>query len=329
MNDSILCSISTRNRYDTTLPMALLSVINQTKTPNKIIIFDDNEEPRDLRNFSHYNHLFQLMDIKKIEWEVIFGAKKGQSHNHQIANLKNYKWVWRLDDDNAAEPNVLETLFSYINDDVGAVGGSIPTPPLLFEDYIVSGKIDKIYNEPNLQWKLNIYKVQEVDHLHCSYLYRAGIQDFNLGLSRLCHREETLHTYGLKQKGYKILVVPNCVTWHLKNSEGGIRSESDENKNQEDFQHDERIFRNIINLKEHNIVVLNNGLGDHIVFKKVLKDIENPILFTCYPEIIPGKSIAEARFMFGDIEPYNVYRKMAEWGWEDSLENAFRRLYLK
>ena len=323
---SILCSISTRGRYDTTLPLAISSVINQTKKPDKLIIYDDNDIPIDLRDQSHYSYLLQMLDLNDIRWEVIFGAKKGQTHNHQMANTAGFDYVWRLDDDTVAEPNVLASLYEHMTIDVGAVGGSILTPPLLFETSVCTGKIENIYDEPNLQWKRNIEAVQIVDHLHFSYLYRAGIQDFNLGLSRLCHREETLHTYGLTKKGYSNLVIPNCITWHLKNPSGGIRSAN--NKIDADFKHDEQIFANILQFKQRPIVVLNNGLGDHLVFKRVLSELTDPIIFTCYPDIIPGRSIAEAQFLFGDIEEYNVYRKMAEWNWNDSLENAFRKLYL-
>ncbi len=322
---SILCSISTKGRYDTTLSLAIASVINQTKLPDKLILFDDNDHPKDLRSLSHYFYLFQMLDIKGIQWEVIFGAKKGQSHNHQIANTLGFDWVWRLDDDNIAENNVLENLCKHIAPDIGAIGGSILTPPIDSQNFNPTGKIENIYSEPNIQWQ-PIKSLKEVDHLHCSYLYRAGIQDFNLGLSRVCHREETLHTYGLIKHGYKNLVIPDCITWHLKNPDGGIRSKNNNEEN--DFKHDEEIFRNIIQFKHRPIIVLNCGMGDHIVFKRILKEINDPILFTCYPDIVPGRSIAEAQALFGDIEEYNVYRKMAEWKWSDSLENAFRKLYL-
>ena len=65
--DSVLCSIGTRGRYDTTLPLALAAIINQTKIPDKLIIFDDNDEPRDVREELIYKNLFQMMDIKNIE----------------------------------------------------------------------------------------------------------------------------------------------------------------------------------------------------------------------------------------------------------------------
>jgi hypothetical protein len=237
-----------------------------------------------------------------------------------------YDWVWRVDDDAIPEPNVLEQLYYYANgvdNNVGAVGGSVLTPPYMPDVSKVTGLIDNINDEPNVQWG-KIERVKQVEHLHCTFLYRAGVYDFNLGLSRVAHREETLFTYGLKQKGYEILVVPNAITWHMKNPEGGIRTETKE----EMFHHDEQIFKNMLAYRDKTIVVLNCGLGDHLVFSHVLPSIPNAEVFTCYPEVVPGKSIAEAQHLFGDIDYWNVYKKMDQWKWKDSLENAYRKLYL-
>jgi len=322
MSKNILCSISTKGRYDTTLPLAMMSVVNQTLKPDKLIIFDDNDNPIDVREQQVYLYIFQMLDLKGIQWEWVFAEKKGQHYNHQKANKMGYNWVWRIDDDTVAESNTLKVLYSYVADDVGAVGGSVLTPPLSGE-VIGTGKIKDIYYENNLQWYY-IKEEKEVDHLHCSFLYRAGIVDYNLGLSKVAHREETLFTYALKQRGYKNLIVPNAVTWHLKNKKGGIRD-----GHHEMFMHDEEIFKNILNFSDRTIVVLDCGMGDHIVFKKVLPDIKNPIIFTCYPEIIPGRSIAEAKHLFGAIEQFNVYQKMDQWNWKDSLENGFRKLYVE
>jgi len=316
----ILCSMSTRGRYDTTLPMAIQSVISQTRKPDHFVIFDDNENPEDLRNRQHYNYLFSMMNEMKISWEFIFAQKKGQHYNHQMANLMGYDWVWRLDDDTIPEPTVLENLCKYIAPDVGGIAGSVLTPPFA-EVTGSTGKIEDI-NEQSLQWDY-INEVKEVDHLHCSFLYRAGTYDYNLGLSRVAHREETLFTYGLKKMGYKMLLVPDTVTWHLKNNQGGIRLDN----NKELYDHDDFIFGNYIANKDKTIIVLNSGMGDHIVFKKVLKDIKNPLVFTCYPQIIPGGSIEEAHWRFGDLEQFNIYRKMDQWKWKDSIENAYRKLY--
>ena len=322
MPNRILCSISTRGRYHTTLPLAIQSVINQTKQVDKLVIFDDNDNPKDLRNDVVYSNLFKIMDMKGISWEWIFAGKKGQHHNHQIANTMGYEWVWRMDDDTIAEPNVLNNLIRLTRPDVGAVGGSILTPSWDCSKRTATGKIENIDSEPNIQWGY-IDNIHEVDHLHCSFLYRAGIVDYNTGLSRVAHREETLFSYALKQKGYRVLAVSDAITWHLKNPEGGIRAET----NQELYAHDEQIFRNILGINS-KIVVLNNGMGDHIVFKKILKELDNPIVFGCYPEIIPCRSIAEAKNLYGSLEQWNIYKKMDQWKWKDSLENAFRKMYL-
>jgi GT2 family glycosyltransferase len=320
---SVLCSIATRGRYQTTLPLALNAIINQTKLPDKLVIFDDNDEPEDVRNNNIYQHLFSIMDYKGIKWEWVYAAKKGQHHIHQSANRMGYDWVWRVDDDAIPEPNVLEELYSWINDDVGAIGGAILTLPVNPDTSKNTGKIEDIDKEPNIQWA-EIKKLKEVEHLHCSFLYRAGVHDYNLGLSRVAHREETLFTYGLYLKGYTILAAPHANTWHLKNPQGGIRSES----NQQLYHHDELIFRNTLAYKDKKIVVLNVGMGDHIVFKNVLKDITNAEVFTCFPDIVPGRPISEAMSLFGDIDQWSIYKKMAEWNWTDSLEKAFRKLYL-
>jgi hypothetical protein len=323
MQNNILCSISTRGRYHTTLPLAIQSIINQTLKVDKLVIFDDNDNTEDVRTNVVYSNLFKIMDMKGIAWEWIFAGKKGQHHNHQLANTMGYQWVWRMDDDTIAEHDVLEKLWSYVSGDVGAVGGSILTPSWDCTERTATGKIEDINAEPNIQWGI-INKVKEVDHLHCSFIYRSGIHDYNTGLSRVAHREETLFSYGLKQKGYILLVVP-CITWHLKNPEGGIRAETNEAL----YHRDEQIFKNIINVKDTTIVVLNCGMGDHVVFKQVLPLIKNPVVFSCYPDIIPGRSIAEAEMLFGNIEQYNIYSKMDQWKWTDSIERAFKKMYVK
>lgn len=219
--NNILCSISTRGRYDTTLALAINAVAMQELLPDALVIFDDNDKPEDIRNIQHYEYLLRMLDEKKIKWSVLFGEKKGQHFNHQKANTMGYRFVWRVDDDCVPEPDVLKKLFSHMKDDVGAVGGSILTPPFI-KGIKATGKIEDVKSEPSLQWDY-ITETKEVDHLHCSFIYRSGIVDYDLRLSPKAHREESIFTYSLKQKGYKILIT-NCVTWHLRSTKGGIRS---------------------------------------------------------------------------------------------------------
>ena len=326
MNGKVLCSVSTRGRYDTTLSLALQSIMMQTRLPDKLVIFDDNDPPKDVRDIQVYQYLFMMMQLKGLEWEWVFADRKGQHFNHDKANKMGYEWVWRMDDDTVAEPDVLEKLMAQTAPDVGAVGGSVLTPPFQ-QGLVATGKIEDIYTEPNLQWDY-IKETKEVDHLHCSFVYRAGVVDYNLDLSRIAHREETLFTYGLRRKGFKILITP-AVTWHLKNRVGGIRDGV-----RSMFEHDEAIFSAFLAEGKTEskpvvpVVVLDCGMGDHVVFSHVLKDMNPALIFTCYPDIVPGRSIAEARDLLGDkYDSYNIYRKMDEWNWKGSLEDAFRKLY--
>jgi len=320
--DKVLCSVATRGRYFTTLPLVLSAIITQSKRVDKLIVFDDNDEPKDMREETMYKYFFQMLDISGVPWEWQFAEKKGQHHIHQRANMMGFDWVWRVDDDAIPEPDVLQQLFYYAGDRVGAVGGSILTPPHIPDTSNTTGKIDNINNEPNIQWGM-VQRVTRVEHLHCSFLYRAGVSDYNLGLSRVAHREETLFTYDLFRKGYEILAVPGAITWHMKEQNGGIRME----QNKELYARDEQIFRNVLQYRDKTVVVLNCGLGDHIVFSHVLPSIPNAEVFTCYPEAVPGRSIAQAQELFGDVEPWNIYKKMDQWKWKGSLEDAFRKMY--
>ena len=96
-----------------------------------------------------------MFESKGLSWEVIYGQKKGQHYNHQVANKKEFKWVWRVDDDCIPEPTVLEVLYSHTNDKIGAVGGSILTPPYYPDTKEVTGKIENIGIEANIQWNYN------------------------------------------------------------------------------------------------------------------------------------------------------------------------------
>jgi hypothetical protein len=108
----------------------------------------------------------------------------------------------------------------------------------------------------------------------------------------------------------------------LKNPVGGIRQQDELM-----YSKDDAIFRNHLHYRDHTMVVLDCGMGDHVVFQKVLPLLKNPVVFSCYPEIVAGRSIGEAVHLFGDISYLNVYQKMEQWNWTESLEKAYRKLY--
>jgi hypothetical protein len=83
--------------------------------------------------------------------------------------------------------------------------------------------------------------------------------------------------------------------------------------------------------------VLDNGLGDHLMFRTILPEIKakysNLVLAVCYPEVFMDDgvkmiSIAEARTMITDIETQNIYAWCEANNWTGPLTDAFRKMYL-
>jgi len=243
-SNEITATIVTKNRYFDTLPLAIESVINQTLKPKKLILYD-NGDKIDLRKLPIYQSLFSKLDQKGIQWEVIFIDEPGQIHGHQHA-IKNVKteWIWRLDDDEVAEPNVLETLMKNANNkEIGAIAGLVIDPKnvqTITSSNIENNKINNV--ELNIQWFLHKEKrTIEVEHLYSSFLFRtkAGKHGYCMELSPACHREETIFTYEMKRNGWKLLVDTNAITWHYRSEQGGIRSYNDSSF----WENDEKIFK--------------------------------------------------------------------------------------
>ena len=342
---------STKDRYFSTLPSMLLSIINQTLLPKKIVIFDDGEQ-KNLTEYGLYQNIFSLIEAKNIKWEVIFGQKKGQVFNHQtMLEIAQTPFIWRIDDDDYVEPNVLETLLSHFKKDnsIGLVGCLVIDPKIRKNlPILASNKIEDIYLGMNIQWYLHEEKrIIDVDHLYNSFLINVDIGRKSGGyftnLSPACHREETIFSYRIKRAGYRVVVDNSMIIWHLKESQGGIRAYS---RNPEFWNYDEKQFSKI--MAEWNIVpnkykfiVLENGAGDHVAFKFILPKVREKfndhklILATCYPEIFDDESditqisISEANDIFhGDLSPFNVYKFMIDHNWNKSLSEAFEALYL-
>ena len=126
IKNTITCVISTKNRSHTTLPMTIMAVCNQSVKPNHLIIYDDGDFKPGLDKDPIYSKLFATISACGISWEYKYGHKAGQVANH-IQSIKDSptELIWRLDDDNIPEYNVLESLLNCITDNVGAVGGLI------------------------------------------------------------------------------------------------------------------------------------------------------------------------------------------------------------
>ncbi len=345
---SVTASISTKGRYETTLPLALEAIALQTVRPKQLVLFDDNDPMRDLREVSPYSHLFPLLMSKGVQWFHLPGGKKGQVYNHAVTlSQADTPFVWRMDDDNAPEPTCLERLLKLMEDpSVGAAGGLVHDPRAVSpRPGFVTGKIEDILNPFNLAWYQWSGPPEEVDHLYSTFLYRVEVAKKAGGycreLSQVGHREETMFTHEIKRAGYKLLITPDALTWHFREGKGGIRSYTDGSL----WDHDEKVFRKKLSAwgvtpREYKMVVLNNGIGDHFMFKSILPDLisKNPgkriVIANCYPEVfsdirgVEMASIADAQAAFQNLDQWDIYRWCEEKNWKKSFVDAFRELYL-
>lgn len=342
MNADVTVLIPTKGRYHSTLLLTLLSIVNQTVSPKHIILFDDGEK-KDLREDPLYQYVFQAITRKSIGWEVAFGEGRGQVVGHQQSIEKaKTEWIWRIDDDCVAEPDVLEKLLSAANEKTGAVGGCVIDPKQVPFSTLASNKIEDIYLGLNEQWFQPAGNgLRFPDHLYSTFIYRkaAASHGYCKDLSPAGHREETIFTHEMKRNGWDLIFNPRAVTLHFRNPEGGIRTHKDPSM----WGHDEQIFaRKLREWKvepiNYKVIALNSGLGDHLVFAKVLPDIRkkypNLILGCCYNEVFEDEkdlkliSIAEASMMC-NMDDQSVYKYL----WDHTsevmdLETAYRRMYL-
>ncbi len=336
----VTCVIPTKDRLLTTLPVAIASVVNQTRPPKNLIIMDDGEH-KDPRYLPLYDQMFKMIMDKGIQWYFLYGERKGLAvqHTNSLRFVLN-ELVWRVDDDDMPECNVLETLYKTCTPDVGAVGSSVLFPDMNVNPAQCSSMIDDIYEKPNLQWS-RFSGVREVDHLNNTFLYRkSAARGYPEPLSPVSHREDTIWSYGIKMAGYRVLVNGDCITWHLRQPNGGIRAYSQ----QEMYDSDEKVFRRFLDSfkkdpQKPKIIVLDNGLGDHLMFRQILPEIKEKyagqkiIIAACYPEVFEDDgveliSIQQAKDLGIDMDRHNVYEFGMKNNWKDSLIDAFRRLHL-
>lgn len=351
LNPKVTVGIPTKNRLNC-LSNTLLSIALQTyKDIVEVIVVDDSDTFVDIRNIPHYQYILKLFYEKNIDWKLDFGQKRGQHYSHQYIQDKAIgDVVFRIDDDEVAEPDVIEKLVKRIMEDkaIGAVAPLVLMPdaftlnsPIQYLPTNAENSISNIY-APNIQWYRwfkNDVKVKEVDHLYSCFLYKKGITKYELSLSPVAHREETIFTHRIKREGYKLLVDSTATVWHFRESQGGIRS----HQNSKFYEDDEKIFQGMLNLwnvtsADRKVVVLDNGIGDHFACKEVIRKLQDKknrvIIAVCYPDVffdfpdIELISIADAKNMFGDISQFSIYQKMAEWNWNKSLTEAFEKLYL-
>lgn len=352
INETVCAELSTRGRYWSTLATTLIAVATQLRTPDKLIIYDDNTEPQDLRDNWLYQYVFGLLREKNIIWSVQFTKGRGQVPNHQDALMNSdCKYVWRLDDDNVPEANVLDELLKKIKSDVniGAVSCMIHHTNNLISSApsTIRNKMSE-FGKPEfgpIEWH-QIEKEYDAEHLYSTFLYNRqyGIDagGYLTSLSRVGHCEETIFSNRIFRSGKQLKVIPTCKTFHLRNPEGGIR----DNTSAAMFESDEQQFKDYyiecqgVDSKE-KVFYLDNGLGDHYDFKEAFKEIVKRYegykiyIACCYRQVFSDLnnvhiiSLAEASLKItkANIENQNVYLFMIKNNWKESIIEAYKQIY--
>ena len=334
---TVTAEVSTKGRYTTTLPMTLAAILMQTRKPEKLVIYDDGEQ-KDLRELPPFDGLLRLTTDLGIEWTFFSTERKGQVANHQHAlDNTTTDLIWRIDDDQIPEPNCLENLLTMMTDDVGAVGGLVHHPGGVFPlPPDVNGTLADIAHETNVQWFSWTNAWKEVEHLYSTFLYsveaarKAG--GYPRELSVIGHREESWFSIAIRRAGYKLIVTPYAKTWHLRQSQGGIRSFPDTSL----WEHDELIFQEYLKTVgqvsgNEKLIVADMGLGDHLLLRALLIDEFSRkypdrkwTIACCYPETmedIPNVkiiSVADAKLLVGDRYPeFSLY----QYCWDNDKHN--------
>lgn len=324
---TVTATISTKDRYTTTLPLTIASVLMQTHLPDRLTIYDDGEQ-LDLREMSPFNGLFHMADDKGVKWEIFKTPREGQVKNHQHAlDTAGTDCVWRIDDDEIAEPTCLEGLLAEMHDGVGAVAGLVhhpgsvgPLPPM------IDGSLNDIALGMNCQWFEWDGGPRTVEHLYSAFIYRreAGraAGGYPTNLSTIGHHEESIFTHSMHRAGWKLMVTPRAKTHHLREPTGGIRSTGND---QSMWERDEAVWREYLATwgvvqSDTRLICCDMGLGDHLILKGIWNDIRrrNPdtkyTLALCYPAVFADVtdiniiSIAQAKLIVGsEYERFSLY----------------------
>ena len=279
--NKITVLLTTCDRYETTLPLCLMSIFSQTYSPDRVVLVDDSKEKK-FYNIQILKNILILFKEKNIELDYFYGQCKGAVPALQIGidNIES-GWVLKIDDDNILSSNTLEILVKNIKPEIGAMSGIIIDKYLYsfyennkdkepIEENGYFSKIENIYSEFNIQMVHNQSDdIKKVEHIYSNYFFnRILADDYPIELSPSSHREETIFTYNIFRKGYDMIIIPQIKIYHLYfDHKSGNRqwSNSDRRKNDLFF---------INKLKEWNIIpdkleVIDDGEKMYITKKGI------------------------------------------------------------
>lgn len=347
--------VPTRDRYSN-LAMLLWSFCEQSYKEWDLTIIDDSEDRKDIREISYIIHSLKRMDKDGHQWRVLFGDKKGPHYAHQKGlESSRHSLIWRIDDDEVADRNCLKELVETysLGNNIGAVGPIVLDPsvdpnfeylPLGYQSFRrYQGKVNEYgVNFGEHQWRRHQdNKLQDVQHLYSSFLYRKEDADkiggYELGYDLPGHREETDFTFRLWKEGLRLVVNPQALVWHLRSSQGGIRAFNDKQlwaNCQEKF---ERKFNFKKGKNQENVFKIFGGLGDHLcatpLIRGLRKKFDKVIILPVYPYVLSGNpNIDEILFLdeqseYANIINHQIYQECFDKGFSGKLSEAWCKCY--
>lgn len=345
-NHTVCAELSTYGRYFSTLPMTLMAIACQNRVPDKLIIYDDNENPMDLRNDYRYKHIFGIFARKRISWVVNFTNGRGQVLNHSAALREAHtKYVWRLDDDCVPEPNVLAELLAEIKKSasIGAVSCKVhhADSHIRKRRSTDRNKIRGVFNG-SVEWTDFEETITDAEHLYSTFLFNrehaVNSGGYCLELSKVGHCEETIFTNRMFAAGHELRVIPRAVVWHVRCADGGIR---DAKNKKEMWDSDYAVFEEYCTEKyganKERLFVIDGGIGDHYAFLSWFNtaDSEDAVVACFHPEIFK-KCKARAIHINDlhqryseDVAKQNVYAFMSRESWRGTLRDAYAAMHGK
>lgn len=259
--NKITVLLATCNRYDTTLPLCLMSIFNQSYPPDRVVLVDDSKE-KHFYDYPTLKNILVLFKEKGIQFDYFYGQSKGAVPALQMG-LDEIEdgWVFKTDDDNILSCNVLELFVNNIKPTVGAMSGVIidkylaefykkDSSKIPVEEDGYYNKIENVYSEFNIQMvHEQSDDIKKVQHIYSNYFFNRELaNDYPLELQPSSIREETIFTYEIFRKGYDLLIVPQAKIYHLYyDHKSGNRQWS-----QDHVRKNELFF--VQKLKEWNIV---------------------------------------------------------------------------
>jgi len=354
----IQVGVPTKDRYSN-LALLLWSLCEQKFRDFEVLIVDDSEDRRDIRELPYILPILKRMDSEGIPWSVLFGPKRGPHFCHQLVlDETKCEYILRLDDDTVCDKLALEKLVSAWENldskgDVGAIGPIVVDPSMPIEYRFLpvgfrsfrkfQGRVeDTGWNTGDQQWRMHPdNEIQKVEHLYSSFLYsvEAGrkIGGYELSLNVVGHREETDFTYRMFKAGYKIYVQPESLIWHLRNPFGGIRTYNSDSLWAECQEKFIKKFRFRRGKNPSRVVKVFGGLGDHLCATPMIRALkrrgEKVIITSVYPYLFQGNpNIDELIYASeeGDYERIDfrdLYKWCFEIGFEGKPSEAWCKMY--